>query len=102
MNAAVMVWWFLGAPTKWYLNHFRKTQEDRLHHWTDHRRQYLQRALFMSADTFAVTGIALTTAGLIQIWELPIYHLAVILDLLSISANAQAVMLLYGLRQKRA
>lgn len=102
MNIAVLVWWFLGTPTKWYLEHFRVGQENRLLMWTARRRQHLQRALFMSADTQAVTGIALTTAGLIQIWELPIYHLAVILDLLSISANSQAVMLLYGMRQKRA
>jgi hypothetical protein len=48
-----------------------------------------------------VTGIALTTAGLIEVKVLPFYNLAVILDLLSISANGQAVLLLYGLRQMR-
>lgn len=59
------------------------------------------KALFISADAQAVTGIALTTAGLIQFRELSLYHLAVILDLLTISANGQAVMYLYGIHQRR-
>jgi hypothetical protein len=102
MNVAVLVWWFWGTPMKWYLKHFKIANEKRLLQWIDRRRQPLQRVLFMSADTQTVTGIALTTAALFQFWNLPIYHIAVILDLLGISANSQAVMLLYGMNQTRA
>lgn len=101
MNVAILIWWFLGTPMKWYLRRFREAKEKDLLAWSESRRERLKSVFFISADTQAMTGIALSTAGLIQIWNLPIYHLAVILDLLSISANGQAVMLLYGLRQKQ-
>jgi hypothetical protein len=101
MNIAVLSWWFFGTPWKWFLRKFRKGRAETLREWGRTRRSRLQRSLFMASDTQAVTGIALTVASLMQAEALPLYDLAMVLDLLSISANGQALLLLYGRRQRR-
>jgi len=99
-NIGVVFWWFLGTPSKWCFGRFRKDKEKELRSWAETRRVNLQRMLLTSCDTQAVTGIALAAAGFLQVEELPLYDLAIIGDLLSVSANSYAVLLLYGLRQK--
>ncbi|KAK0646093.1 hypothetical protein B0T16DRAFT_153344 [Cercophora newfieldiana] len=100
MNIGVLFWWFLGTPSKWCFGRFRKDREKELRTWAGTRRLNLQRMLLTSCDTQAVTGIALAAAGFMQVDELPLYDIALILNLLSISANSYSVLLLYGLRQK--
>jgi len=47
------------------------------------------------SDIQTVTGLSLVIAGLDQFDQLKMYHLAVVLDLLSIAADGQAIMLYY-------
>lgn len=64
-----------------------------------HRRRQLEKILFVWADTQTVTGIALAIAGIVRIKTMPLYHIAVLSDLLTISADGQAVVLIYAFMQ---
>lgn len=63
------------------------------------RRRQLEKILFVWADTQTVTGIALAIAGIVHIKTMPLYHIAVLSDLLTISADGQAVVLIYAFVQ---
>jgi hypothetical protein len=108
MNASVLVWWFLGDPLDWIMGprpvHSEQDSRNILQKMFDsleNRRRRLEKVLFVWADTQTVTGLALTIAGLIQINNLSLYHIAVLTDLLSISANGQAAILIYAFAQVR-
>ena len=64
------------------------------------RREYIRSSLqkmFKSwSDTQAITGIALLLAALLQGSNLSLYHTAIVLDLISISSDGQAIMLFYA------
>jgi hypothetical protein len=61
-------------------------------------RKILQKIFRTFSDTQAVTGISLLLAALIQGDCLSLYHTAIIIDLISISADGQAIMLFYAYR----
>jgi hypothetical protein len=65
------------------------------------RKKQIQKVLLVSADTQLVTGLAIAIAGLWQVHntDLSTYHISSIADLLDLSANGQAVVLFYALRQ---
>lgn len=102
LTLAVLGWWIITVPLQWKcLSKPSNSISKSLISWAEPRREEIQKVLLICADTQAVTGLAMTTAGLLQFHASPAistYHACIISDLLSISANGQAAMLFYAFR----
>jgi hypothetical protein len=128
LNIAIGIWWLLDAETTWKwikdrlgsprslpwisyvelnclrpLWHIQLAKNFRKYlSGIRNRKEQLQIVLFVSSDTQLVTGLALATAGLWQFYnaKLTTYHMCLISDLLSVSANGQSVVLFFAIRSK--